>query len=138
MSMRTSLMATFAIHDVHPDTADVSRHAVAVLVREASMTRDVRFVVVATVLLVAGACAGRHDGTSGVTPLSPTSVDHPTVVGGTVGPSDQPSKSLSVAPLAIQGAPASRVLSVAFAPQVPPGTWAKTMSCGPAAMNLAA
>jgi hypothetical protein len=31
---------------------------------------------------------------------------------------------------------ASRILSVKFAPQVPPGDWAKTMSCGPASLNL--
>ena len=32
---------------------------------------------------------------------------------------------------------AENVLSVQFAPQVLPGTWSKTMSCGPAALNMA-
>lgn len=31
----------------------------------------------------------------------------------------------------------SRTLSVEFAPQVPPGDWKRTMSCGPAALNMA-
>jgi hypothetical protein len=31
---------------------------------------------------------------------------------------------------------ASRILNVRFAPQVPPGSWPRTMSCGPAALNL--
>ena len=31
----------------------------------------------------------------------------------------------------------ARTLSVQFAPQVPPGNWQKTMSCGPAALNMA-
>lgn len=31
---------------------------------------------------------------------------------------------------------ASRVLNVAFAPQVPPGAWSITMSCGPASLNM--
>ncbi len=41
--------------------------------------------------------------------------------------------------VATETAVASRTLSaVKFAPQVPPGEWAKTMSCGPACLNLAA
>lgn len=31
----------------------------------------------------------------------------------------------------------SRVLNVGFQPQVPPGDWSKSMSCGPASLNMA-
>lgn len=33
---------------------------------------------------------------------------------------------------------ARTISGVKFAPQVPPGSWSKTMSCGPAALNMAA
>jgi hypothetical protein len=49
-----------------------------------------------------------------------------------------PSASASIAVTGVTSATAtSRILSgVKFAPQVPPGLWALTMSCGPASLNL--
>jgi hypothetical protein len=36
------------------------------------------------------------------------------------------------------GSGGNRLSGVGFAPQVPPGDWSKTMSCGPAALNMGA